>query len=64
MNNDIALGHIKTLVGACQHALASAVGNRTLAEAGQRRYCAGKGQVSVGKAQQLIKQCIARMQTR
>ena len=62
MNKNIVLGHIKTFHGTCQQLAGRAIGNRTLAEAGQCRYFEGKGQVVRGEAQLIIKRCIARLQ--
>jgi uncharacterized protein YjbJ (UPF0337 family) len=62
MNMNIFFGHTKTLLGVCQQTAGRAMGNRTLAEAGQRRYFAGKGLVAVGEAQKIIKGCINRLQ--
>jgi uncharacterized protein YjbJ (UPF0337 family) len=61
MNMNIVAGHTKTMLGVCQQTAGRALGNRTLAEAGQRRYFSGKGHVAVGEAQQIIKGCISRL---
>jgi uncharacterized protein YjbJ (UPF0337 family) len=62
MNMNIVLGYTKTLFGVCQQTAGRTMGNRTLAEAGQRRYFEGKGQIAVGEAQNIIKGCINRLQ--
>ncbi|RXZ33204.1 CsbD family protein [Oxalobacteraceae bacterium CAVE-383] len=62
MNMNIVIGHTKTVFGACQQTAGQVLGNQTLAEAGQRHYFAGKGQVAIGEAQQIIKSCIDRLQ--
>lgn len=62
MNKNIVFGRTKMLVGACQRATARAVGNKVLAEAGQRRYFAGRELIAAGEAQQIIKRCITRLQ--
>jgi uncharacterized protein YjbJ (UPF0337 family) len=60
----IVLGHTTTLLGACQRATGHAIGNKSMAQAGLERYFTGKGQVAAGEAQDIIKACIARLQTR
>ena len=62
MNMNIVIGHTKTIFGACQQKAGQAIGNHTLAEAGQRHYFAGKGQIAIGEAQQIIKSCLNRPQ--
>ncbi|HEY4317618.1 MAG TPA: CsbD family protein [Herbaspirillum sp.] len=62
MNMNIVIGHTRTLFGVCQQTAGRVMGNRTLAEAGQRRYFAGRSQVAVGDAQKIIKDCISRLQ--
>jgi uncharacterized protein YjbJ (UPF0337 family) len=63
MNMNIVIGHTKTIFGTCQQKAGSIIGNRTLAETGQRRYFAGKGQIAIGEAQRIIKGCLNRPQT-
>jgi uncharacterized protein YjbJ (UPF0337 family) len=64
MNMNIVLGHAKMLLGVCQQTTGRMIGNPTLVDAGKRRYCSGKGQVAIGQAQDIIKQCLSRFQTR
>jgi uncharacterized protein YjbJ (UPF0337 family) len=64
MNMNIVLGHTKTLLGACQQATGRVLGNKTMAQAGLARYFTGKGQAAAGQAQDIIKECVARLQTR
>jgi uncharacterized protein YjbJ (UPF0337 family) len=64
MNMNIVLGHAKTLLGVCQQTIGRMIGNQALTDAGEQRYFAGKGQVTIGQAQEIIKECISRLQTR
>lgn len=64
MNMNIMLGHSKTLLGICQQATGRVIGNKSMAQAGQERYFTGKGQTAAGQAQDIIKECVARLQTR
>jgi uncharacterized protein YjbJ (UPF0337 family) len=62
MNINILIGHTKTGLGALQQAAGGMIGNRTVVAAGRHLYFCGKGQISVGEAQEIIKRCINRMQ--
>jgi len=64
MNVNIVLGRIKTLIGACQHMAARATGNSMWEETGKRRCLAGRQQTAIGEARRIIKQYVARLQTR
>ena len=63
MNMNIVLGHAQTLLGVCQQTTGRMIGNRTLTNAGKQRCFSGKGQVAAGQAQDIIKECISRLQT-
>ena len=64
MNVNIVLGRIKKLIGACQRGAARATGNSIWEETGVRRCRAGRQQIAIGEARRIIKQYVARLQTR
>ena len=64
MNVNIVLGRIKTLIGACQRRAARATGNSIWEQTGTRRCLAGRQQIAIGEARRIIKQYVARLQTR
>ncbi|MDB5988760.1 MAG: hypothetical protein JWQ10_163 [Herbaspirillum sp.] len=64
MNMNIVLGHAKMMLGICQQKIGRIIGNLTLANAGKQRYFTGKAQVAIGEAQDIIKECLSRLQTR
>lgn len=60
MNMPFIAGHSKIVIGTCQQNIARAWGLRSWMESGSARVFAGRSQVAVGQAQQIIKQCLAR----